>query len=99
MGIVIWWFFDQLCDLCTSTVYEVIPMKQQAMTKTCSFAAVHMAVAFAVGWALTGDIWVGSALALVEPACNTLAFYFHEKWWSRREGRKPEARENQHLPA
>lgn len=53
------------------------------MKKTCSFAAVHMAVAFTVGFVMTGDILVGSALALVEPACNTVAYYFHEKWWSR----------------
>ncbi|MFV8781046.1 DUF2061 domain-containing protein [Microbulbifer sp. SA54] len=53
------------------------------MKKTCSFAVVHMAVAFTVGFAMTGDILVGSALALVEPACNTVAYYFHEKWWSR----------------
>ena len=42
-----------------------------------------MAVAFSVGFAMTGDILVGSALALVEPACNTVAYYFHEKWWNR----------------
>lgn len=53
------------------------------MKKTCSFAVVHMAVAFSVGFAMTGDILVGSALALVEPACNTVAYYFHEKWWNR----------------
>lgn len=53
------------------------------MKKTCSFAFVHMAVAFSVGFVMTGDFWVGSALALVEPACNTIAFYFHEKWWNR----------------
>ncbi|WP_428819364.1 DUF2061 domain-containing protein [Microbulbifer sp. MCCC 1A16149] len=54
------------------------------MKKTCSFAFVHMAVAFTVGFVMTGDFWVGSALALVEPACNTVAFYFHERWWNRR---------------
>ena len=74
-------------------------MKQQAMTKTCSFAAVHMAVAFAVGYALTGDVWVGSALALVEPACNTVAFYFHEKWWSRRNQTQAKATAEQSVPA
>ncbi len=73
-------------------------MKQQAMTKTCSFAVVHMAVAFAVGFALTGDVWVGSALALVEPACNTVAFYFHEKWWNRSKGPQAEPEDIQ-VPA
>ncbi|WP_193166171.1 DUF2061 domain-containing protein [Microbulbifer hainanensis] len=56
------------------------------MRKTISFAIVHMSVAFAVGFAMTGDILVGSALALVEPLCNTVAYYFHERWWKRREG-------------
>lgn len=54
------------------------------MTKTFSFAAVHMSVAFAVGWAMTGSIWVGGALALVEPACNTVAYHFHERFWAGR---------------
>ena len=74
-------------------------MKQQAMTKTCSFAAVHMAVAFTVGYVMTGDIWVGSALALVEPACNTVAFYFHEKWWNRGKSDRAESADVQGAPA
>lgn len=53
------------------------------MKKTLSFAIVHMLVAFSVGYVMTGDWWVGSALALVEPLCNTVAFYFHEKVWLR----------------
>ena len=55
------------------------------MRKTISFAIVHMAVAFSVGFMMTGDLLVGSALALVEPLCNTVAFYFHEKVWKRIE--------------
>lgn len=58
------------------------------MTKTFSFAAVHFSVAFAVGYLMTGSIWVGGAMALVEPACNTVAFHFHEKVWSRIERRR-----------
>ena len=54
------------------------------MKKTISFASVHMAVAFSVGYVMTGDVVVGGTLALVEPACNTVAYYFHEKIWSRR---------------
>lgn len=55
------------------------------MKKTISFATVHMGVAFAVGYLMSGDLAVGGALALVEPACNTVAFYFHEKLWRRRD--------------
>ena len=32
-------------------------------------------------------IGVGSVLALVEPACNTVAYHFHEKLWARRSSR------------
>lgn len=62
------------------------------MNKTMSFAGVHMAVAFLVGWAMTGNPWVGGALALVEPACNTVAYHFHEKLWKRIEARTPPRR-------
>ena len=61
------------------------------MTKTLSFAVVHFTVAFGVGYLLTGSILVGSALALVEPAVNTVAFHFHEKVWKRLEARRARA--------
>ena len=54
-----------------------------AKIKTLTFAAVHMAVAFAVGYAMTGSVAVGSALALVEPLVNTVAYYFHEQAWNQ----------------
>ncbi len=53
------------------------------MIKTLSFACVHFAVAFTVGYLLTGSVVVGSLLALVEPAVNTVAYHFHEKLWTR----------------
>ena len=53
------------------------------MTKTMSFAAVHFTVAFSVGYVMTGSVWVGGAIALVEPAINTVAYYFHERVWNR----------------
>lgn len=57
------------------------------MAKTLSFAAVHMSVAFGVGYLMTGSIAVGGALALVEPAVNTVAYFFHERIWSSLEHR------------
>jgi uncharacterized membrane protein len=53
------------------------------MTKTMSFAAVHFTVAFTVGYLMTGSVLVGGALALVEPAVNTIAYHIHEKVWAR----------------
>jgi uncharacterized membrane protein len=58
------------------------------MAKTISFAAVHMSVAFGVGYAMTGSVAVGGALALVEPAVNTVAYHFHEKVWTRWQARR-----------
>lgn len=53
------------------------------MAKTISFAIVHFTVAFTVGYLMTGSILFGSAMALVEPAVNTVAFYIHEKVWGQ----------------
>ena len=53
------------------------------MKKTLSFAAVHFTVAFSLGYLLTGSIWVGGALALFEPALNTVAYHVHERAWER----------------
>lgn len=62
------------------------------MTKTISFAIVHFSVAFTVGYVLTGSVVVGSAIALVEPAVNTVAYFFHEKVWERIRQRKTHPR-------
>lgn len=53
------------------------------MVKTMSFAAVHFTVAFSVGYMLSGSVLVGGAIALVEPAVNTVAYYLHERAWQR----------------
>ncbi|WP_406664167.1 DUF2061 domain-containing protein [Gallaecimonas sp. GXIMD1310] len=53
------------------------------MLKTLSFAAIHMTVAFSLAYLMTGSVVVGGVMALVEPACNTVAYFFHEKLWER----------------
>jgi len=52
------------------------------MAKTATFAVMHFTVAFGVAYLLTGDVVIGGAVALIEPAVNTVAFYFHERAWS-----------------
>lgn len=52
------------------------------MLKTLTFALVHVSVAFTVVYLLTGDALAGGVVALIEPACNTLAYHFHEKVWA-----------------
>ena len=58
------------------------------MLKTMSFAAVHFTVAFTIGYLLTGSVLVGGVMALVEPACNTVAYHFHEKAWAHATARR-----------
>jgi uncharacterized membrane protein len=53
------------------------------MSKTMSFAAVHFTVACTVGYLMSGSVLVGGAIALVEPAVNTLAYHLHERAWNR----------------
>jgi uncharacterized membrane protein len=53
------------------------------MTKTLTFACVHFTVAFTVAWAISGNMLVGGAIALVEPTINTVAYYLHELAWKR----------------
>ncbi|MDX1594049.1 MAG: DUF2061 domain-containing protein [Gammaproteobacteria bacterium] len=53
------------------------------MTKTATFAVVHFCVAFGVGYLMTGSVLVGGAIALVEPAVNSVAYHLHERAWVR----------------
>jgi len=53
------------------------------MKKTLTFASLHFTVAFTVAYLLTGDIIIGSMIAMLEPAVNTVAFYFHEIVWQK----------------
>ena len=54
-----------------------------SLAKTASFAVLHFTVAFVIAYLLTGSIGIASALALVEPLANTVAFFFHERVWAR----------------
>jgi uncharacterized membrane protein len=52
------------------------------MLKTLTFALVHISVTFTVVYLLTGSALAGGVVALIEPACNTVAYHFHEKVWA-----------------
>lgn len=54
-----------------------------SLAKTGTFAAVHFAVAFSVAYLLTGSFGIASAIALIEPAANTVAYLLHERAWAR----------------
>lgn len=53
------------------------------MIKTATFASIHFTIATTLAYALTGDMLLGSLIAMIEPSVNTVAFYFHEKVWQK----------------
>lgn len=55
------------------------------MVKTFTFAALHFTVAFTVAYVISGSLLIGGAIALVEPAINTIAYHFHEMAWKKKE--------------
>jgi len=66
--------------------------------KTLTFAIMHMSVAFAVVYLMTGSLAIGGAVALVEPACNTVAYFFHEQVWERFRSGRPAGKPPEHMP-
>ena len=58
------------------------------MLKTITFALMHFSIAFSVAYLLTGDLLLGGLLALIEPAVNTVAYFFHEKFWQQQQAKK-----------
>lgn len=68
-----------------------------ARYKTFSFALVHMTVAFSIVYLMTGSLALGGAVALIEPAANTIAYFFHEKAWERFGNRQPSTAVNEDL--
>lgn len=55
------------------------------MRKSIAFGALHLVIAVTVGYAISGSFVLAGAIALVEPLVNTVAHYFFDRWWNRRE--------------
>ena len=53
------------------------------LLKTMTYLAVHLTVAFTVGYLLTGSVEIAGLITLIEPCANAVAFFFHEKLWKR----------------
>lgn len=59
--------------------------------KTLTYGVMHLTVAVAVGFALTGSWRLALAIGLVEPLVQTAAFAVHERVWKRVEARRAQA--------
>ena len=51
--------------------------------KTATYSAMHMAVAIAVAWTISGDWRIALGIGLIEPLVQTIAYTIHERLWSR----------------
>ena len=58
------------------------------LKKTASYYLVHITVAAAVAYAVTGDFLLALTLSLLEPTVQAFAFLFHEKAWQRWGGQR-----------
>lgn len=59
------------------------------MAKTLCFGAMHVGIAFGLGYGFTGSVATAGAMTVVEPLCNMVAHHFFEGWWARRQARRP----------
>ena len=53
------------------------------LAKTITYLIIHLGIGFSVAYAFTGSVTVAGAIALVEPLCNAVAYFFHERIWNR----------------
>ena len=64
-------------------------MKYTAL-KTLSYGVMHMIIAISVAYALSGDWRIALAIGLIEPMVQTVAFFFHERFWHKFEKKRNE---------
>ncbi len=53
------------------------------LKKTASYYVLHITVAAAVAYGVTGDLLIALTLSLLEPTVQAVAFFLHEKAWER----------------
>lgn len=66
--------------------------------KTTSQIAVHMGVAFATMYVVTGSVAFGGLAAILEPICNVIVMPLHDRLWVRIRERS-ERSERRKVPA
>jgi uncharacterized membrane protein len=55
-----------------------------AVARKGSQVITHLAIGFAITWAVTGSMALGGLAVLIEPLLNVLLVPFHERAWHRR---------------
>ncbi|WP_428482013.1 DUF2061 domain-containing protein [Pyruvatibacter mobilis] len=58
----------------------------RAARKTFTYSVMHMAVAIAVAFVLSGSWVVAFSIGLIEPLVQTVAYHLHERAWGHDDG-------------
>ena len=67
-----------------SHIRRIAHQNKTMLLKTASYYVMHITVAMAVAYLVTGDAITAITLSLLEPTVQAVAFFFHEKAWARR---------------
>ena len=65
-------------------VQQIWQQHARAIQKTISYYAMHMSVAVLVAWAVTGSWQMAIAISAIEPLVQSVAYFWHERWWAAR---------------
>lgn len=69
---------------------KFVTKNQRMFKKTLSYYIMHMMVAMVVAYLVTGSLAIAVALSLLEPTVQAVAFFFHEKFWERKNKQQTE---------
>ncbi|SPL71343.1 DUF2061 domain-containing protein [Acinetobacter stercoris] len=70
-------------------IQNFVSNNQRTLKKTLSYYIMHISVAMVVAYIVTGNLWMAMTLSLLEPTVQAVAFFFHEKVWTRKQDTKP----------
>lgn len=66
-----------------SNLPHLLRKNETALAKTASYYVIHVVVAAAVAYAVTGNAWAAMTLSLLEPTVQAVAYFLHDKAWAR----------------
>ena len=64
-------------------IRRIVHTHRLALLKTATYYVLHITVAAAVAYAVTGNLWAALTLSLLEPTVQAVAYFFHERAWAR----------------
>lgn len=66
-------------------IQQFISTNRYTLKKTFSYYVMHITVAAAVAFMVTGNVWMALTLSMLEPTVQAVAFFFHERAWAKKQ--------------